>query len=197
MKMRITCILLALVMVFVFTPVFASNQPSTWAVDDVEWAILLGLVPEKLQSQYTQPITRAEFAALVITFYEEWYGEVAGRLFFSDTSDVYVQKAAYLGIVTGVGNNVFAPNSLITREQSAVMLSRLIFAFGGQLPNNTASFSDNGDISYWAISYVGQIQGVGIIGGVGGNLFQPNGQFTREQGIVTMLRVLDYLLNTL
>jgi len=167
------------------------NQPSPWAVEDIEWAIMLGLVPQILQSNYTQPTTRSEFAALTVTFYEFMYGEITGRSTFSDTNDINVQKAAYIGVVTGVGNNMFSPNGQLTREQAAVMLSRLADAIGFPLSAQSATFSDNTAISSWAIDGVGEVQAAGIMGGVGNNMFAPQGSYTREQSIVTIVRLLD------
>ena len=167
------------------------DQPSPWAAEDVEWAIALGLVPYHLQSNYTQPITRAEFAELAVTFYEFMFGEVQGRSTFADTNDVSVQKAAYLGIVSGVGNNMFAPDNQLTREQAAAMLSRLSYAIGFPLTTSPPTFSDNQTISSWAFDVVGEVQGAGIMSGVGNNMFAPLGVYTREQSIITIVRVLD------
>jgi len=36
---------------------------------------------------------------------------------------------------------------------------------------------------------VGLVQGSGIMGGVGDNRFDPQGEYTREQSILTMLRL--------
>ena len=108
---------------------------------------------------------------------------------FNDTSDMNVQKMGALGVVTGVGGGNFAPNDKLTREQAAVMLARLADAMGKPLAVNNATFADNGNISSWAIEQVGQIQVAGIMGGVGNNTFAPRDPYTREQSIVTMLRL--------
>ena len=50
---------------------------------------------------------------------------------------------AALGVVTGVGENKFAPDDKLTREQAATMLSRLANAIGKPLTEQTASFGDN------------------------------------------------------
>ena len=196
MRRKVLSIAFALVLVVSLTSAFVmananSQEPSAWAVDDVDWAIALGLVSQNLQSNYTQPITRAEFAALAVALYEFMYGEIAGRSTFVDTNDVNVQKVAYLGVVAGVGNNRFAPNDHLTREQAAVILSRLATAIGLPLPNHVPTFADNSAISSWAIDGVGQMQATGIMGGVGNNMFSPQGSYTREQSIITIVRLLD------
>ena len=167
------------------------NTASTWAHEGIIQAIALGLVPFNLQASYNQAITRAEFAALVVTLYENQRGTITGRSTFGDTNDVNVQKAAYIGVVAGVGNNRFAPNDTLTREQAAVMLARLADAIDSPLPQQVATFADNTQISDWARDGVGRVQAVGIMGGVGDNMFAPRGSYTREQSIITILRLFE------
>ena len=169
------------------------EAPSTWARDYVTRAIELGLVPQALQANYTQAITRAEFTALAVTLYEKQHGEITGRVEFDDTDDINVQKAAYIGVVQGVGDGRFDPWGTLTREQAATMLSRLAYAIGSPLPREAATFADNDAVSYWAIDAVGQVQAAGIMGGVGENRFNPQGAYTREQSIVTILRLFDFI----
>ena len=169
------------------------DWPSEWAVEQVNAAIAAGLVPQNLQSNYTAATTRAEFAALAVRLYENQRGEIRGRVTFADTNDVNVQKAAYIGVVLGVGNNRFAPNETLTREQAAVMLARLADAIGRPLPNNAPTFVDNHLIADWALAATGRVQAVGIMGGVGNNRFAPQDTYTREQSIVTIMRLFDFV----
>ena len=104
-----------------------------------------------------------------------------------------MEKAAAIGVVNGVGNGNFAPPDTLTREQAATMLARLSNALGKQIPENAPTFSDSGSVSDWATAAVGQMQSAGIMGGVGNNMFSPKGDYTREQSIVTMLRLSNYV----
>jgi uncharacterized repeat protein (TIGR02543 family) len=166
---------------------------SDWAVEQVTAAIEEGLVPEALQSNFAQTTTRAEFAALAVYLYENQRGEITGRGSFVDTNDVNVQKAAYIGVVIGVGNNMFAPHAQLTREQAAVMLTRLADVLEQPLPIEAATFADNAEISYWAIESAGRVQAAEIMEGVGNNVFAPRSPYTREQSIVTILRLFEFL----
>ena len=112
---------------------------------------------------------------------------------FNDTNDINVQKVGYLGIVTGVGYGNFAPNNTLTREQATVMIARLAYAVGQPLPQAAPTFADNAATSSWAVDSVGQIQAAGIMSGVGDNRFDPQGTFTREQSIITMLLLFEGL----
>ena len=165
---------------------------SGWAHESITRAFDLGLIPQTMQDGYTDNITRSEFAALAVALYEAVAGrEITGRMQFSDTSDINVQKAGYLGVVTGVGDDNFNPGGRLTREQAAVMLSRLANAVGQPLALSAPAFADNADISSWAIDAVGQMQATGIMGGVGDNRFAPHGDYTKEQSIITILRLFD------
>jgi hypothetical protein len=166
-----------------------AKEPSVWAADAVKSAIADNLVPQNLQSNYTMPATRAEFCALATALYESVMGPITERQTFSDTADANVEKMAALGVVNGVGDNRFSPNDKLTREQAATMLARLAAVMGKPLPGHAPTFADGGSVAEWARDAVGQMQASGIMGGVGNNTFSPNGEYTREQSIVTMTRL--------
>jgi len=170
------------------------NTASTWAHDSITQAITLGLVPQSLQNHYTNNITRAEFTAIAVLLYETITGrEIQGRVTFNDTADINVQKAAYIGIVTGTGNNNFSPDMQFNREQAATIITRLAEAIGQPLSAAIPAFADNAQISTWASAQSGQVQAAGIMQGIGGNRFYPQGTFTREQSIITILRLFELL----
>ena len=173
---------------------FLAQKPSPWAESDIERAYELDLVHWLFITGFTQPTTRAEFAHLAVILYESATDrEITGRTSFNDTADLNVLKAAYIGVVQGVGGGYFNPRGTLTREQAATMLSRLAYAIGVPLPEHEATFSDNDAISDWAIGAVGQVQAAGIMGGTGDNMFSPRGSYTREQSIVTILRLFDFV----
>jgi len=170
------------------------NTASDWAHEVLTEAVNLSLVPWALQVDYVDNATRAEFASLAVALYETATGRViTGRMEFNDTNDINVQKMGYLGVVTGVGEGNFNPNGQLTREQAAVMLVRLADAIGMPLPPAQPTFADNSAISSWAVDAVGAIQSAGIMGGVGDNQFAPQGDYTREQSIITVLRLFEIL----
>jgi len=169
----------------------ASNFPSLWAQEQVNMAIAKGLVPGHLQSNFTQAATRAEFCALAVRVYEAVKGEIAGRTRFTDTSDSNVEKAAFIGIVNGVGNNRFDPDAQLTREMAAVMLANLANAIGQPLPQKAPTFADNNEASAWALESIGRVQAAGVMSGTGDNMFSPKQPYTREQSIITVMRVFN------
>ena len=73
------------------------------------------------------------------------------------------------------------------------MLSRLAEAMGSAIDSAAPDFTDSGDIAGWASEAVGQMQSSGIMNGVDGGRFDPAGSYTREQSIMTIVRMLDIL----
>jgi hypothetical protein len=70
-----------------------------------------------------------------------------------------------------------------------VILISLARSLGCNIPDAVPTFADNADISGWAMSQVGQAQAAGIISGTGNNNFSPKGLYTREQSILTLLKL--------
>lgn len=164
--------------------------PSAWAQASVAEAVNLNIVPQNLQKKYNQPITRQEFCQLAANYYELATGSViTARASFNDTNDLAVQKMGGLGIIKGIGGGKFAPDDLLTREQAASILVDMAEKLGGSVAASAPTFADNASISGWAQTKVGQAQASGIMGGVGNNRFDPKGSYTREQSMVTMLRL--------
>ena len=165
------------------------DLPSSWAAEQLSQAAVAGIVPDSFESRYTQAATRAEFCALAVRLYEKVTGEtITQRATFSDTTDFNVQKMAGLGVVNGVGGGKFDPGGTLTREQAATILARLAEAMGHPLPQAAPSFSDSAAISSWAAAGVGQVQAAGIMEG-NGSAFIPQSAYTREQCILTALRL--------
>lgn len=171
-----------------------ARRPAAWAAEAVEAAIGDGIVEETLQCDYDLPITRAEFCSLAVGFYESRMGEeIRGRMEFTDTDDENVQKMGAMGVVTGVGEGRFDPDGVLTREAAAVILMRLAASMGMPFPDAAPTFADQAAISPWALAQVGQAQAAGVMNGMGGNRFSPKTFYTREQSIVTIMR-LDAIL---
>ena len=175
--------------------IVANNQAmriSNWAIESVERAYEIGLEPTRLWS-FTANINRSDFAEMAVVLYELHRGEITGRVSFTDNWSEDVEKAAYIGVVTGVAEGIFSPWTHITREQAAVMLARLADALDINLPPASPTFADSSSISGWAADSVGRVNAAGIMLGVSESQFNPQGNFTGEQTIITLLRLFDML----
>ena len=173
------------------------DTASAWAKDGVKAAIAENFVPDSIQGDYKIAITRAEFAALAVRLYETVAGKAieTGANPFTDTADVNAIKAAAIGVTTGTTATTFTPDRQLNREEAATMLSRLASAIGKPIAKQAAgpTFADKASISAWAAESVAQMQATGLMGGVGNNAFSPKGQYTREQSIITILRLYEHL----
>ena len=108
-----------------------------------------------------------------------------------------MEKAAYLGVAHGVGDNRFAPDDALTREQAAVMLTRLVDVlyvhiedvFVNPLPTQALTASGSDKFSSWAVDAIGRIQATGIMSSTSTTayVFSPNDTYTREHSIVSIL----------
>ena len=210
---------LSLLLCLALTPVFcmASYTASDWAQTELSKAESLSLIPDSLKNaDLTQHITRAEFAAVSVKAFEAITGTPCaanGENPFSDTQDSAVLAAYNLGIVNGVSATEFAPDSLLTREQAATMLSRVVvkqvpvedidIAEEELLkPDDPALFADDAFISDWARNSVYFLAQYGIISGVGDNKFAPRNttpeeeasgyaNTTREQALLLAVRLTE------
>lgn len=169
---------------------------SSWAAGEIEKAEALGLIPDSIKkADLTKPITREEFAELAVKLYEKTTGVAATPASpnpFTDTKNPEILKAFKIGITTGTSKTTFAPKELTNREQVATMLSR---AIRGMAPDGDFSttgapaFSDQKDISSWALEHVLFMARLGIIKGSGGK-FMPKATTTAqtEAGYATTTR---------
>ena len=170
---------------------------SGWAREQVDSAAVKGLMPDGLGDDFTVNITRAEFAALAVKLYEAMSGETApapGASPFSDTNEAVIIQANALGIVNGKGGGKFAPDDLVTRQEAALMLSRVYTKLGGTIPEVAATtFADNDKVASWARDAVAFMSSKEIVNGVGNNNFDPQGNASIEQAMVIALRMFENL----
>jgi len=168
---------------------------------------------------YTQPITRAEFAGVVVRTYESLSKSAALPAVvnpFTDTRDLDVLKAFNTGLMVGVSATLFNPNVLLNREQAATALTRVFkratmpgwsFESDADYPlvyTRPPGFADDERISNWAKEGVYFMAANGIIEGVGGNMFAPRAvtsdeeargyaAATREQALAIAVRMIENL----
>ena len=170
---------------------------SDWAREQVDSAAVKGLMADCLGDDFTVNITRAEFAAVAVELYEAMSGETApapGENPFNDTTDPVIIQANGLGIVNGKGDGVFAPADPVTRQEAALMLSRIYTKLGGEIPKvESTTFADNDKVSSWAMDAVAFMSGKEIVNGVGGNQFDPQGNASIEQALIIALRMIENL----
>ena len=167
-------------------------SPSPWAEAELAEAFGAGVVPHEISYHLQRSITRREFCALLAKTLTRLHGEAylpAPADTFCDTDDQSVRILAGLGIVDGVGDGRFEPDAPLTREQAAAILVRAAEQLG--LPcggGDLSGYADADQISEYARRYVAALQSLGVMGG-GDGLFDPRGDLTREQAVLTACRL--------
>lgn len=184
------------------TPVTSEPAVSTWAQTYVDTAETSGFIPaETLGNDYTESITRAEFAALAVQTYETISGNEISYTasdFADCTNNEDVSKAYALGILAGYNSAEstsdvrVGPDNLITREQAATMLARLSEKLGKPMTAaDSLPFTDS--IADWAYENVAQVYNAGIMTGTSDTTFSAKSNYTIEQSIATMVRMAEYV----
>lgn len=170
---------------------------SDWAKAELDKAVEYGFITDKIKGNMSANITREEFAEVAVKLYEKFMNKSAtytDMSAFTDTRNPEIFKAYELKIVSGVGNNKFAPNDLISREQMAAMLCRLVKAIRPDTDFSTVGapvFDDDKDVSDYAVENVKFMSKHGFINGVGNNLFAPKQSSTREMAVAIAVRVYE------
>jgi len=100
---------------------------------------------------------------------------------------LYIDTARRLGLVAGVGNNNFAPDRTISRQDMMTMLYNILLALGQIQPDyeltSLGRFRDIGQIADYARLPIASLAQAGIIAGDGVNI-NPRGYMSRVEAAV-------------
>ncbi len=181
------------------------KNASNWALPELNPANDAGLIPDALlKTDFTDNISRLEFAALSVRLYEKLSGKTVNEtknLPFSDTDDIDVTKAYNMGFTTGVSETEFGINEPLTREQASTMISRVYKKFKDENWSiasdysfelaSQAKFADDSEISDWAKNAVYFMSENEVLKGTGNNNFSPNSNISREASVIIALRIFE------
>lgn len=114
------------------------------------------------------------------------------------SSDYYAEAVAWgaqNGIVTGTGNNNFAPGQDVSREQLAAFLYRYANAYGIDTSSRSSlnGFGDSANVSAYAKDAMEWCVGAGLIKGTGNNSLSPNGNAKRGEVAAILMRFVEYI----
>lgn len=161
---------------------------SLWSIQFIEQAYDLNFISTTEFDDYREDITRKEFAKLIVLLYESTNGEVVPvEAPFKDTDDVYVRKAKAVDLMSGIGGDKFDPDSPLTREQIATVLSRYIAKTVAHEVDYSDAYMDNDLISSWAHEHVYKMRNLVIMQGYQ-NIFRPQDPITIEEAITTIVK---------
>ncbi|MFD2331092.1 S-layer homology domain-containing protein [Cohnella sp. GCM10020058] len=162
---------------------------SSWASGAVNEAYaagwLQGVSTTELKFAPKQQLTRVQFAALILRLLGETpasgakqaFADVAPGAWYFDA----VMTAKSKGLIGGVTATSFKPNEAISRQDLAVVLTR---AFKLDGSGSKTAFSDQGQISGYALASVRAVYDKGLLKGTSGTAFDPKAKVTREMAAV-------------
>ena len=164
---------------------FTDVDKSLWYYDAIKFVIEKGIANGVTDTTFEpdSKVTRAQFIAMLCRAYgiEEMTGDN-----FADADNAwytgYLAAAKQLGISEGVGDNMFAPEKKITREEMVTLMYNYLTS-SGKITETEAEieFADSDAVSDWATTAVAYLSSVGYINGKDNNMFDPKGNATRAE----------------
>lgn len=178
-----------------------------WAQTSVEQVAQWGLFSGNEQGQFLpdNTMTRGMFVAVLERTAKLLgvYEAPAETVPFADVkeTDYYAAASTWAraeGLVTGVGDNLLAPATPISRQQMCAMMARFLeLCVGMDLSAQTQqapAFLDQSDIADYAAESVAACAALGLVQGVnvdGGVAFQPLRSATRAAVAVVLERLVN------
>lgn len=164
-----------------------------WAKDEIIAMAEKNIIKGKTEKLFSPDdnITRAEFAALVaralgLNKSECEFSDVNKEDWFYDD----VSAAAKAGYMNGFDGK-FNPNAYITRQEIAVVLSRIAKDMGMMSKESAHEFNDAESIADWAKSSVEFAASLGLIKGTDDGNFAPEKEATRAETVVMLSRITE------
>ncbi|OPL07333.1 MAG: hypothetical protein AVO33_06025 [delta proteobacterium ML8_F1] len=176
---------------------FEDVTEADWFKDPVEILAGRGVISGKTQESFApqDAITRGEFTTLMMR--SMGFDYVPEAPIFKDVheEDYYFGSiaAAYeTGIVMGTGEGSFNPDAPITRQEMAAMLARGLEYKGHVLrTQDKISFTDEGELAFWAYNPLRLAVSRGIISGYPDGGFGPENPATRAEAAAMIHRFME------
>ncbi len=168
-----------------------------WAEQTIKSMAVKGVMSGRTDNKFepNSDITRAEFAVYIVNMLG--INKKAKSSFVDVPKDMWYANSigilADMGIVSGVGDNKFAPNQTISRQDIAIMLAHTYKAvYGVELTGEGKAFVDSANISDYAKSYVSTIRHNRLMGGFKDGTFKPLNKITRAETAQILSNLLGF-----
>ncbi|GIP00001.1 hypothetical protein J14TS5_50860 [Paenibacillus lautus] len=137
------------------------------------------------------PITRAQLAAVINRSFQFETKAVISYSDVKSTSWYYndLSVAASQGYMKGYSNGTFKPDSKVTRQELAVILSSLMELKPSDAANK---FTDTDSSPTWSKGAIGAVTSSGIMNGSNGK-FRPTASASRAEAITVLDRALEQI----
>lgn len=208
MKRFISFVLIIFILIMTAASVFALNEQRFDDVPDSAWyhnavceAVDLGYFIGTGNGRFSPDayLTRAMLVQCLAKAASADISSYNNRLFNDVTSDKWYFNAcnwaADCGLVSGIGNGCFAPNTNLTREQLCVIMTHFQERFGAPFNYrfDYIPFVDDTTISGWAYDYVHTLRNTGSITARVNGYFVPKAFVSRAELAVILLSCTGHL----
>ncbi|MCI5892409.1 MAG: 5'-nucleotidase C-terminal domain-containing protein [Clostridiales bacterium] len=179
--------------------VFVDVPEDMWYYNSVKYVFENGLMTGISETEFApeMDITRAMFVTVLYRAAgaPDMSEEIWGYPFEDVDAESWYGAAVYWArnndIVQGYSDEKFAPDEPVTREQMAAILYRYAKLKGDNTEvNGTLNYTDNADISDYAINAVIWNLDNGIMFGNGDNTFAPKANTTRAEAAAVFERIM-------
>ena len=186
---------------------FLKLPSSPWAQPFAREAASKNILPYEFTGNYSENITREQFCILLANLIcvKENYSSLDKYMqdqnkpylknYFVDCNDAddSVNILYALGIVNGKDESHFDPDGTITREEAATLLCKVAEMYMWIGTETSLTYNDTDLISPWAKFFVTWANEHGIMTGITEEEFNPQGQYTVEQAVATIVRLYNLL----
>ncbi len=167
---------------------FADLGQAKWSKEIVEYLAGKGIAVAKEGNNFdpNAKITRAEFLDMLMKI-AQLNGDVQKMPFTDVTADDWYATsvaAAYENkIVSGTSETTFSPNAPITRQDMAVMISKVMMADGYTMGNvsELSRFNDGSSVASYAKAGVSLVSRENVVNGTPEGNFNPAANTTRAE----------------
>lgn len=180
--------------------VFSDLVSVPWAKDAIEYLYELKVVNGKTNNTFCpeDSVTREEFVKMIVIAANIPLTDK--RVKYSDVSESdwfypYVAAASDCGLVKGIDKNTYGAGQNITRQDIAVLCSRLLTNAEEPLKDEIMYFADHNNISDYAVDAVEKVTYLGLMIGNENLEFSPNEYATRAETAVILQRLIALLNN--
>lgn len=178
---------------------FEDIKETDWFYENVKYVVENKLMSGIAANEFA-PNNTLTRAMLVTILYRMENNPECGEVPFTDVeNDMWysngVAWAFENGIVNGVGNDLFEPNTNITREQISVIfynyakMHKLNITYNDTLND----YADVAEISDWANVAMKWVTGSGLITGKGNGILAPKANATRAEIATILKRYIEYV----
>lgn len=190
--------MLFILLSFSFSRIYAGTEQISdiqghWAEDDIQEWLDKGLIKGYPDHTFRPDaeISRGEFVALVNRVFK--FSETAVIPFKdlpqTNWAHIEVQRAIAQGYISGFNDNTFRPAKQITRQETAVIISKLL-EFAPEGASVPISAKDSNLIPAWSKSAISYLLDKGVMSTNSDGMFQPQREMTRAESIVVIKKAL-------